>query len=685
MCRNSKKLKRNEMPRKMLKAIRAKDRERKRANKALVRHEEPASIVLPHASNMELDEEPFTISQISVSELNAVRQRKERYRKQLQSKNLKLNSTVKQLQEKLKRVEKENRKFKKRFQRLKRKQIENSMGETSEKRILNLTCRNTKIVLSNLKQKYIQARKPVDTIIVSKLLKRYRLMGLIARRRKLLSKTLPNKNLSKITAIHDFYLRDDVSRVCAGKKETVTRGKIKEQRRYLCDTMKSLYKLFKTENKNISLSYTSFTRLKPFYIKKPSAVDRNTCACQEHANINFKIMKLFQYNIIAEREHSNLMKDIMCDNQSALCAWGICQSCKAKKVLVSGINEDETCKYYKWEIVAEERASKKAGSLERYHVKVMKKVEKTSTLANLTNLFQSDMQKFKKHAFNVKNQYNAYRFCKENLKETEAMIHVDFSENYSCKLSEEVQSFHFGASRNQASLHTGLIYLRNYEKPISFCTISESLEHGPGGIWAHLDPILEYLKECAPQVSILHFFSDGPSSQYKQKNNFYLLCHRLYEKKFKCATWSFFEKSHGKGAADGVGAVVKRTADGLVAHGADISNAESLYNILLNKTNIKLFYINVKDIFDINKTLPKDLMTIRGTRDIHQIMTNKKGEVTYRNLSCYCANNNWMAGKLCLCHGFKAKSAKINRLKKTNRKKTNQESIFYEIFTDSDE
>lgn len=44
----------------------------------------------------------------------------------------------------------------------------------------------------------------------------------------------------------------------------------------------------------------------------------------------------------------------------------------------------------------------------------------------------------------------------------EALIHVDFSENYSLKYATEVQSFHFGGSRQQVSLHTAVIYTHSY-------------------------------------------------------------------------------------------------------------------------------------------------------------------------------------------------------------------------------
>lgn len=49
---------------------------------------------------------------------------------------------------------------------------------------------------------------------------------------------------------------------------------------------------------------------------------------------------------------------------------------------------------------------------------------------------------------------------KDNLKENEAIIHFDFSENYACKYSQEIQSAHFGGSKKQISLHTSVIYYK---------------------------------------------------------------------------------------------------------------------------------------------------------------------------------------------------------------------------------
>lgn len=78
-------------------------------------------------------------------------------------------------------------------------------------------------------------------------------------------------------------------------------------------------------------------------------------------------------------------------------------------------------------------------------------------------------------------QNTAYADVKTNLQSNEAIIHADFSENFACKLAAEVQSFHFGGSRNQVSLHTGIMYT-SQEKPLPFATVSPNREHGPAAI-----------------------------------------------------------------------------------------------------------------------------------------------------------------------------------------------------------
>ena len=62
-----------------------------------------------------------------------------------------------------------------------------------------------------------------------------------------------------------------------------------------------------------------------------------------------------------------------------------------------------------------------------------------------------------------------------------------------------------------------------------------------------------------------------------------------------------------------------------------------------------MFFINEKDIEDIALLLPKKVPTVKGTRMIHQVLTSEKGKLSYREVSCFCENNNWDTGKLWYC------------------------------------
>lgn len=215
-------------------------------------------------------------------------------------------------------------------------------------------------------------------------------------------------------------------------------------------------------------------------------------------------------------------------------------------------------------------------------------VKKELTKEEVVDQFQDKMVKFKQHLFNIRWQYKAYRQVREDLKDHECLIHVDFSENYLCKYANEVQSVHFGGSHQQATLHTGVLYTAA-QNPIAFCSISPSRRHDPPAIWAHLDQVLDMVQSKFPQVTRLHFFSDGPATQYRQKGNFLLLSTEPFKRGF--------EANHSKGAPDGVGGTLKRSADRLVCLGEDIPDAEALFNKLkLQESVVELFFVSENSV-----------------------------------------------------------------------------------------
>ena len=65
---------------------------------------------------------------------------------------------------------------------------------------------------------------------------------------------------------------------------------------------------------------------------------------------------------------------------------------------------------------------------------------------------------------------------------------------------------------------------------LSFCSVSDCLQHGPSSIWAHLHPVLEYLR--------FETCTRCPSTQYRNKVNFYLLAKKIFDYGFTWATWN---------------------------------------------------------------------------------------------------------------------------------------------------
>eukprot|EP00064_Thunnus_orientalis_P020520 superscaffoldBa00005679_g20658 len=156
-----------------------------------------------------------------------------------------------------------------------------------------------------------------------------------------------------------------------------------------------------------------------------------------------------------------------------------------------------------------------------------------------------------------------------------------------------------------------------------------------------------YLLEQNPSATTLHVISDGPTTQYRSKKNFYLLSTMPFRFGFNRVTWNFLEAGHGKGPADGVGAAIKRNADAIVARGIDIPSGEILFDVLSKEqSKIKLFHVTEEDISAKDALLPNQLETVHGTMKIHQIFTNNPGHIKWRVLSCFCS-----APEECKCYG----------------------------------
>lgn len=477
-------------------------------------------------------------------------------------------------------------------------------------------------------------RNFVDTVTKDDTkLRKYKLLHKLPfSRRKKKTATVENKQIL-LNKIHSFFEEDTNSRVAAGKKEFIKKKGVKKQKRYLNDNLKNLHEKFLKEQ--CSVSYSSFCKYRPYWVVFPK-VDRDTCQCKLHSNVNLLIRALKNAQIIAESSGTHVINSLCCDVKQK-CLERSCEFCANKVLNYHEFKNDKKIIFHQW-VVEKKPYTGKDGKQKIKIVSIKQRFEDYPR--NVIYKLESSLDTFLKHNLNITVQYQVIKQLKQNLKDHEILVHVDFSENYCLKYNEEIQSFHFGGSREQVSLHTGVLYYKDNDGGVfrtkSFCTISDCLKHDAKAIWAHLCPILKMAQTAVP-YEIVHFLSDSPSSQYRNKTIFYMIT-KLQDinPNIRRVTWNYQESGHGKGAPDGIGAVVKRTADNFVKYGGDVGTYEDFWALVTkNIPNVYFDMITERDIED--KIIPPNIPGFKGTMKVHQIIwtADNKKTITLHSLSCF--------------------------------------------------
>ena len=130
------------------------------------------------------------------------------------------------------------------------------------------------------------------------------------------------------------------------------------------------------------------------------------------------------------------------------------------------------------------------------------------------------------HSFIAKAQASYLSKQKESLIKGTVIVLLDFSENYSFVVQDAAQGYYW--DNTQATLHPIVAYYRNEDGSlgtISFCVVSDCMKHDATTVHAFISVIIAQLKKLVPYLSLVKYFSDGASSQYKNCKNFLNLCY----------------------------------------------------------------------------------------------------------------------------------------------------------------
>lgn len=465
-----------------------------------------------------------------------------------------------------------------------------------------------------------------------------------------------NKQLPQtiVKCIQDFYIVDSISSQAPGMRDYVivrSQGKkTKLQKRHLIWSLKETHAMFKKENADCKIGLSKFSSLRPCNVLLSSKLPRTVCLCQQHENIRLLCDCLWKEITSFPQYSSSFVDAFVCDSNNESCMTGKCKTGKCKKEKCTDCPDfleemkeeaplDEITTWYQWERVTKEVPGKK-GKAPSF-TKKMEKVHKEGTVEEALQSLGTKMSSFLKHVFIKRNQARFFQEKINNLKLEEAVVQFDFSENYTCLQQDEIQSAYY--NQEQVTLFTVAVWTKD-SSCNTICTshviVSDDRSHEKKQVAVFVNKVLNtFIKEYHPSVNEVHMFSDGPSSQFKNKFIAQLLDSFTRSHHLRLF-WHYFATSHGKGAVDGIGGSVKRMVWTAVSTRKvqPVINAKGFADVAKGRSKTSITLITSNEISKTSEALDLDqyfkkAKAIPGISKFHCMFATQPGTMKFLTYS----------------------------------------------------
>ena len=456
------------------------------------------------------------------------------------------------------------------------------------------------------------------------------IMPLVAYRRSLWGKWV-NERIEKVK---EFLIREEHSFVYPGKKDTVTRSGEKYQKVQLLEFLEILWRRYWDEFEDYRVHYAFFKNVfhsLPWLLSVKHN-DTKVCLCMKHQNFALKVNVLRGLEV--PRLPDRFLKEVT-------------------KVSAKDLMQESLADRVPFEVWR--RGDHIYG--DNYTCKKLRCEDEVLDKAEFIEAFIKEMDDMTEHNNRWWSQVGSKRDLLAALKFWEVLLHMDFAENYNVHYYSEPQSAFF--SRENISVHCGVLYYLGSDGQIhrlNLVMVSDDRSHDPGHVYAVLDALCKIIREKLPRVTTVHYCTDSPTNQYRNRKIFSVLC--KHEELFGLrGDWLYFEAGHGKGACDGLGAAAKRMADLAVKREHKIDNAEQFAafgnqnaahteeviegNIVdhpTTKTPVSYYNITPEQIKDYRNKLKefKTERTVLGTMLAHAaVVVEKDVSIAIRETSCY--------------------------------------------------
>lgn len=245
--------------------------------------------------------------------------------------------------------------------------------------------------------------------------------------------------------------------------------------------------MFLKENLTVKIGLSKFCSLRPQHVLLSSKIPTDVYLCQYHENV-----KLLCDRIQKEVEHfptysASFVSNFVCSDESELCMLGKYQKCPAwlDDIKERASSPDNLIAWYQWERVEQVVNGKKGKS-----IKKMEKVCCEGKVIDAIGALEDKMPSFLEHVFIKREQARYFEEKKEHLLEKEALVQVDFAENYMCKHQDEIQTAHWG--QNQITLFTVAVWVKSGEKTTCGChaIVSDDLKHEKQSVAVFMHKVL---------------------------------------------------------------------------------------------------------------------------------------------------------------------------------------------------
>jgi hypothetical protein len=168
----------------------------------------------------------------------------------------------------------------------------------------------------------------------------------------------------------------------------------------------------------------------------------------------------------------------------------------------------------------------------------------------------------------------------------------------------------------------------------SYVGISEEKSHSAPTTLGFITKVMPELKKVLPNLKTVHFISDSPASQYRNRSIVQLVANFPAYFNGINASWQFLEKGHGKGPCDGVGGSLKKAADQAVKQGAIISGAQEFFRWAEKSTGaITCVFLTSQEIKSGEHRLHNPGY-LKGISSIHSLRPYG-GHLWMRETSCF--------------------------------------------------